>query len=70
VTCQTFVDHLRLRKGDRVFQYAKGELSADDDALTTKLKRIREITKDGFEVGQVIHRHWMSEDEELEVEAR
>lgn len=55
--------------GNRVFAHVKGELGADDDALTQKLLRIRQIRLDGFEVAHVIHRHGMSEDQAFEVEA-
>ncbi|MGO9436415.1 MAG: LEM-3-like GIY-YIG domain-containing protein [Terracidiphilus sp.] len=55
--------------GNRVFEHVRGELHAEDDELTDKLKRIREIRKDRFEVAHVIHRHGMSEDQALEVEA-
>jgi uncharacterized protein len=57
-------------RGNRVFEHVKGELhAAEDDELTGKLKRIREIRKDRFEVAHVIHRHGMTEDQALEVEA-
>jgi hypothetical protein len=55
--------------GNRIFAHVKGELGADDDALTEKLLRIRQIRLDGFEVAHVIHRHGMSEDQAFEVEA-
>jgi hypothetical protein len=47
----------------------KGELGAEDDALTGKLLRIRQIRLDGFEVAHVIHRHGMNEKEAFEIEA-
>jgi hypothetical protein len=56
-------------KGNRVFAHVKGELGADGDALSDKLLRIRQIRIDGFEVGHVIHRHGMTEDQAFEVEA-
>ncbi|WP_342359258.1 LEM-3-like GIY-YIG domain-containing protein [Terrarubrum flagellatum] len=56
-------------KGNRVFAHVKGELDANDDALTEKLARIREIRLDGFEVAHVLHRHGMTEDQAFEVEA-
>lgn len=55
--------------GNRVFAHVKGELSADDDVLTEKILRIRQIRLDGFEVAHVIHRHGMSEVQAFEVEA-
>ena len=42
-------------RGNRVFEHVRGELQAGDDELNEKLKRIREIRKDGFEVAHVIH---------------
>ena len=57
-------------RGNRVFEHVAGELHpAVDDELTDKLKRIREIRKDGFEVAHVIHRHGMTEEQAFEVEA-
>ncbi len=56
-------------KGNRVFIHVKGELDAEEDVLTEKLQRIREIRLDGFEVAHVIHRHGMDEATALEVEA-
>lgn len=55
--------------GNRVFAHVKGELDLDDDALTEKLQRIRQIRLDGFEVAHVVHRHGLDEDTALEVEA-
>src|SRR5581483_11404470 len=55
--------------GSRVFAHVKGELDATADAMTDKLTRIREIRVDGFEVGHVIQRHGMSEEQAFEVEA-
>lgn len=55
--------------GNRVFAHGRGELGANDDALTEKLQRIRQIRLDGFDVAHVIHRHGMSEDQAFEVEA-
>lgn len=55
--------------GNRVFAHVRGELGAEDDVLTEKLLRIRQIRVNGFEVAHVIHRHGMSEDQALEVEA-
>jgi len=58
-------------KGNRVFAHARGKLgvATDSDALSNKLRRIREIYRDGFEVIHVIHRHGMDEQTALEVEA-
>jgi len=56
-------------RGSRVFEHVRGELRADDDELTEKLKRIREIRKDRFDVDHVIHRHGMTEEQAFEVEA-
>jgi|SRR5580704_9692900 hypothetical protein len=56
-------------KGNRVFAHVRGESSAGADELTEKLSRIRQIRVDGFEVAHVIHRHDMTEDQALEVEA-
>jgi hypothetical protein len=47
----------------------KGELGADADALTEKVSRIRQIRVDGFDVAHVIHRHGLTEEQALEVEA-
>src|SRR2546426_5051128 len=55
--------------GNRVFAHVKGELGAEGDALTEKLLRIRQIRVAGFEVAHVIHRHGMTENQALEVEA-
>ena len=41
----------------------------NSDALSNKLRRIREIRRDGFQVTHVIHRHGMDEQTALEVEA-
>lgn len=56
-------------KGNRVFAHVNGELHADGDELTDKLKRVRQIRTGGFEVAHVIHRHGLSEKEAFEVEA-
>lgn len=46
-------------KGDRIFQHAKGALSAieDEDAADLKVRRIRGIMVAGLDVILVIHRH-------------
>jgi uncharacterized protein len=53
--------------GNRVFAHAKGDLDSDDP--NEKVRRIREILRDGFEVSHVIHRHGMDEQTAFEVEA-
>jgi len=57
--------------GGRVFEHVRGELGTDaeDDVLSDKLRRIRQIRIDGFEVAHVIHRHGLSEEQAFEVEA-
>ena len=57
--------------GNRVFAHARGEIGidTDSDALPTKIRRIREIQRDGFDVIHLIHRHGMDEQTALEVEA-
>jgi hypothetical protein len=55
--------------GNRVFMHVKGEMGAGEDDLNDKIMRIREIHSDGFEVAHVIHRHGLSEETALEVEA-
>src|SRR5438309_92458 len=55
--------------GNRVFAHVKGEVGADDDELTNKVLRIRQIRVAGFEVAHVVHRHGLSEEQALEVEA-
>jgi hypothetical protein len=55
--------------GNRVFAHSKAEPHEGADALTDKLKRIRDIRLDGFEVAHVIHRHGMDQDTAIEVEA-
>lgn len=55
--------------GNRVFAHVKGEMDAEDDAVTDKIQRIREIRISGFEVAHVIHRHGLDEETSFEVEA-
>ena len=58
-------------KGNRVFQHAKGALSASDDEDATDLKsqRIKDIGAAGLEVAHVIHRHGIeSEDVAFQIE--
>ncbi len=54
-------------KGNRVFAHAQG--SIEEDSLSEKMSRIREIKLAGFEVAHVIHRHGMDESTAYEVEA-
>lgn len=56
--------------GNRVFQHVRGERESDtDDELSNKILRIRQIRLDGFEVAHVIHRHGLTKEEALHVEA-
>ncbi len=55
--------------GNRVFSHVNGENQAGDDALNSKLQRIREIRLSGFDVAHVIHRHGLDEKTAFEVEA-
>lgn len=50
-----------------MFAHASGNI--EDDALSEKGSRIREIKLAGFEVAHVIHRHGMDEKTAFEVEA-
>jgi hypothetical protein len=54
-------------RGDRVFAHIQEQIEEDD--LSNKLKRIREIHLAGFEVAHVIHRHGMDDQTAFEVEA-
>lgn len=58
-------------RGDRVFQHVRAALQADsdEDALSLKLKTIRDIIDEGLEVIHVIHRHGLDEATAFEVEA-
>ncbi len=55
-------------KGNRIFQHMKGAIKTDD-STEIKLNTIREIIASGLEVIHVIHRHGMTEENSLEVEA-
>lgn len=55
-------------KGNRVFQHMKGAIKEEDNS-NDKLSTIREIIASGLDVIHVIHRHGMSEEGSLEVEA-
>lgn len=56
-------------KSNRVFQHIKCEIDLDEDDISQKLQVIRAIKNAGLNVIHVIHRHGMSEDVALEVEA-
>lgn len=65
-------------KGNRVFQHILtekklldevGRLDDNDDDISLKYNRIREINKTGLKVIHIIHRHNMSDEIALEVEA-
>jgi uncharacterized protein len=56
-------------KGNRVFAHVNGELKAEADELSDKLRVIRDIRVAGFEVAHVIHRHGLTGDQAVEVEA-
>lgn len=59
-------------KGNRVFDHARGtlKLSARKETLDPKMSRIEKIRSCGLEVGHVIHRHGISDEEAaLQVEA-
>ncbi len=58
---QTF--YVGKGKNNRVFSHAKGEVKDEDEnELDEKLKRIREIEKDNFEVMHIIHRHGLEDE--------
>lgn len=54
-------------RGNRVFAHACAKVAEEN--LDPKLSRIRRIRAAGFEVGHVIHRHGMTDDIAVEVEA-
>jgi uncharacterized protein len=56
-------------QGNRVFSHVRGEEDLEGDDLSNKMKRIRDIRLNGFEVAHVIHRHGMDEATAFEVEA-
>jgi hypothetical protein len=61
-------------KGNRLFAHVNDELSSteledDQDSVSEKINRIRQIRNDGFQVLHVIHRHGMEERTAFEVEA-
>src|ERR1035437_8124424 len=52
--------------GNRIFEHANGELKLDPQEnvlLDTKMQRIRDIRNSNLEVGHVIHRHGIKDDE-------
>jgi hypothetical protein len=59
-------------RGNRVFEHVKCSIvnfDDDEDAVSSKFSRIKEIHDAGFEVDHVIHRHDLTDDAVLEVEA-
>ena len=68
---QTF--YVGKGKGDRVFQHVQETLklseNSEEDNITLRIKRIRDIHQAGLEVIHVIHRHGMDEKTAFEVEA-
>jgi len=56
-------------QGNRVFAHIHDEQSLEGDDLGNKLRRIRDIRLDGFEVAHVIHRHGMDDQTAFEVES-
>lgn len=61
-------------KGNRLFAHANDELTTseledDQDSVSEKIHRIRQIRNDGFQVLHVIHRNGMDEKTAFEVEA-
>ena len=62
-------------QGDRVFAHVVGNVREDDDgdgnddAMPLKIRVIREIKNSGLEPVHVIHRHGMSQETAVEVEA-
>jgi len=61
-------------KGNRIFAHVNDELSSSEleeeqDSVSEKINRIRQIRNDGFQVLHVIHRHGMDERTAFEVEA-
>ena len=55
--------------GNRVFAHIRAEVGLEGDDLDNKTKRIREIRLANFDVAHVIHRHGMTEETAIEVEA-
>ena len=55
-------------KGNRVFAHASGDI-AEEDEVSEKLRRVRDIRVSGFDVAHVIHRHGLDNKTAYEVEA-
>lgn len=57
--------------GNRVFSHLQGAISTtgDEDSVSEKLERIREIKSTGLDVLHIIHRHGMDHDTAFAVEA-
>lgn len=73
---QTF--YVGKGKNNRVFAHVKCELkkyegenylSSDDDDTSTKIERIKKIKAEGLDVIHIIHRHGLTEEVAIEVEA-
>ena len=69
---QTF--YVGKGRGNRVFNHAAGLADIDDqdesdDDFSLKVGQIRNIVNADFEVQHVVHRHGLTQDEALEVEA-
>lgn len=73
---QTF--YVGKGKNNRVFAHVKCELkkyegenylSKDDDDISTKIERIKDIKAEGLDVIHIIHRHGLTEEEAFAVEA-
>src|ERR1035437_8936404 len=57
-------------QSDRVFTHIHEQVDeVDEDDLSNRLRRIRDIHLAGFEVAHVIHRHGMDDRTAFEVEA-
>lgn len=58
-------------RGNRVFSHAAGDEkpTKSEDAESLKIRMIRDIKNDGFQVQHVIHRHGMNQETAKEVEA-
>ncbi|MDE0334080.1 MAG: hypothetical protein OXI64_03910 [Defluviicoccus sp.] len=67
--CQTF--YVGKGKDDRLFAHVNDvlNLETDEERLTAKVQRIKEIRNAGYDVIHVVHRHGMDENTALEVEA-
>jgi len=52
-------------RGDRIFQHMRAALAVtgDEDAIDLKYQRIKDITTSGLEVGHVVHRHNIDNEE-------